>query len=212
MRRGSFVVLGALALTALFVGPSSAQARGGALTTFCNGTLASGSYGKLVVPAGASCNGTSANIRVSDGVNVKQGATFVLGKEGGSNTGIIRGGVHANAPASLQLHFARVYDGVRMYGGGGNGQFSTIEDNVIRGGVTQTGYRAFWLGFIRNRVIGNVRLSDNVMKDPDANEYVTNRIQGNLVCRGNSPTPQVGDSGGQPNIVTGSKVGQCRGS
>jgi hypothetical protein len=195
---------------ALFVGASSAQARGGALTTQCTGTLASGSYGRLVVPAGASCDGTSANIRVSDGVMVKQGATLVLGHENGPNTGIIRGGVHANAPASLQLHFARVYNGVRMYGG--SGEFSTIEDNVIRGGVTQTGYRGFWLGFIRNRVIGNVRLTDNVMQDPDANEYVTNRIQGNLICHGDSPAPQVGDSGGQANIVTGSKVGQCRGT
>jgi hypothetical protein len=78
--------------------------------------------------------------------------------------------------------------------------------------VTQTGYRGFWLGFIRNRVIGNVRLTNNVMGDPDANEYVTNRIRGNLVCRANSPAPQVGDSGGQPNIVTGSKVGQCAGT
>jgi hypothetical protein len=153
----------------------------------------------------------SANIRVSDGVRVKPGATLVLGHENGPNTGIIRGGVHANAPKSLQLHFARVYDGVRMYHGGGSGQFSTIEDNVIRGGVTQTGYRGFWLGFIRNRVIGTVRLTDNVMGDPDANEYVTNRIRGNLICHGDSPAPQVGDSEGQPNIVTGSKVGQCRG-
>jgi hypothetical protein len=204
MRKGSLVIVSGFVLVAMFVGTSSA----GAATTYCSGTLASGSYDRLVVPAGASCDGTSANIRVAAGVRVKQGATFVLGQEGGSNTGIIRGGVHANSPASLQLHFARVYNGVRMYGG--NGEFSTIEDNVIRGGVTQTGYRGFWLGFIRNRVIGTVRLTDNVMQDPDANEYVTNRIRGNLVCHGDSPAPHVGDSQGHPNIVTGSKIGQCR--
>jgi len=207
MRKGSFAIVGGLAMAALLAGASSA----GAAATFCHGTLASGSYDRLVVPAGAHCNGTSANIRVSDGVRVKQGATFILGHENGPNTGIIRNGVHANAPASLQLHFARVYNGVRMYGGGGNGEFSTIEDNVIRGGVTQTGYEAFWLGFIRNRVIGTVRLTDNVMGDPDANEYVTNRIQGNLICHGDSPAPQIGDSEGQRNVVTGSKIGQCRG-
>jgi hypothetical protein len=206
MRKCTLVIVGGLVMAVLFTGVPAAGASG---TTYCHGTLASGSYGRLVVPAGASCNGTSANIRVSDGVRIKQGATFILGHENGPNTGIIRGGVHADSPASLQLHFARVYNSVRMYGG--NGQFSTIEDNVIRGGVTQTGYSGFWLGFIRNRVIGNVRLSNNVMDDPDANEYVTNRIRGNLVCRGNSPAPQVGDSGGQPNIVTGSKIGQCRG-
>jgi hypothetical protein len=209
MRKGSLVIVSGLAMAALFVGAPAAQARGAFSTTFCSGTLASGGYGRLVVPAGASCDGTSANIRVSAGVRLKQGATLILGHENGPNTGIIRGGVHANSPASLQLHFARVYNGVRMYGG--SGEFSTIEDNVIRGGVTQTGYRGFWLGFIRNRVIGNVRLSDNVMDDPDANEYVTNRIRGNLVCRGDSPAPQVGDSEGERNIVTGSKVGQCRG-
>ncbi len=204
MRKGSLVLVGGLVTAALFIGTSSA----GASTTYCRGTLTSGTYGRLVVPAGARCNGTSSRIGVSNGVRVKPGATFILGHENGPSTGVIRGGVHANAPASLQLHFAHVYNSVRMYGG--NGEFSTIEDNVIRGGVTQTGYRGFWLGFIRNRVIGTVRLTDNVMGDPDANEYVTNRIRGNLVCRGNSPAPQVGDSGGQPNKVSGHKIGQCR--
>jgi hypothetical protein len=211
MRKGSLVrlvIVGGLATAALLVGATAAQA-GGVATTYCNGTLASGGYGRLVVPAGASCDGTSAKIFVSDGVRVKPGATLILGHENGPSTGVIHGGVHANSPASLQLHFSHVFNAVRMYGG--NGEFSTIEDNVIRGGVTQTGYRGFWLGFIRNRVIGNVRLSDNVMDDPDANEYVTNRIRGNLICRGDSPAPQVGDSEGERNIVTGSKVGQCRG-
>jgi hypothetical protein len=208
MRKGSFVIVGGLAMAALFAGASSAQAKGATAPTYCNGALASGGYSRLVVPAGATCNGPGAKIYVSDGVRLKPGATLILGHEGGASTGVIRGGVHANSPASLQLHFAHVYNGVRMYGG--NGEFSTIEDNVIRGGVTQTGYRGFWLGFIRNRVIGTVRLTDNVMQDPDANEYVTNRIQGNLVCHGDSPAPQVGDSEGQPNVVTGSKVGQCR--
>ena len=205
MRKGTLVIVSGFVMAAMFVGASSA----GAATTYCSGTLASGGYDTLVVPAGATCTGTGAKIYVSDGVRVKPGATFILGHEGGASTGVIRGGIHANAPASLQLHFSHVYNGVRMYGG--NGEFSTIEDNVIRGGVTQTGYRGFWLGFIRNHVIGSVRLTDNVMQDPDANEYVTNRIRGNLICHGDSPAPHVGDSEGQRNAVTGSKVGQCRG-
>jgi hypothetical protein len=209
MRKGSLMmIVGVTGMAMLLAGASVAQARGRNVN-FCNGTLASGGYDRIVVPAGASCDGTAAKIYVSDGVRVKQAATFVLGHDGGTSTGVIRGGVHANSPASLQLHFSHVYDGVRMYGG--NGEFSTIEDNVIRGGVTQTGYRGFWLGFIRNRVIGTVRLTDNVMDDPDANEYVTNRIQGNLICHGDSPAPQIGDSEGQPNVVTGRKTGQCRG-
>jgi hypothetical protein len=96
---------------------------------------------------------------------------------------------------------------VRMLGG--NGFFSTVEDNVIRGGATIDGYSGFWLGFIRNTVQGTVKLSNNDMDDPDANEYVTNTIEGNLVCHNNSPAPQVGDSEGLPNVVTGQKVDQC---
>jgi hypothetical protein len=56
-----------------------------------------------------------------------------------------------------------------------------------------------------------VRLNDNVLEDPDANEYVTNTIHGTLRCEGNSPKPQIGDSGGSPNQVTGPKTGQCEG-
>jgi hypothetical protein len=40
---------------------------------------------------------------------------------------------------------------------------------------------------------------------------VTNTIHGSLNCQGNSPAPQVGDSEGGPNQVTGQKTGQCAG-
>jgi hypothetical protein len=45
----------------------------------------------------------------------------------------------------------------------------------------------------------------------DGNEVVTNTIHGNLNCEGNDPAPQVGDSEGSPNHVTGVKTGQCVG-
>jgi hypothetical protein len=67
----------------------------------------------------------------------------------------------------------------------------------------------FWFGFIRNDVNGAVNLNDNALADPDANEYVTNTIHGSLNCAGNSPAPQIGDSEGSPNQVTGAKTGQC---
>jgi hypothetical protein len=207
MRKLSLMVVGALAIAAIPV--ATAQAKGTIDVTRCTGQLASGSYGRIVVPAGESCDGTAARINVSDGIRVYQGATFVLGEDGGTSTGSIQGGVHANAPASLQVHFARITDGVRMYGGGGNGQFSTVEDSVIRGDVTLRDYRGLWFGFIRNNVVGNVRLNHNVLSDPDANEYVTNTIRGNMICRNDSPAPQVGDSMGKPNVVTGRKVDQC---
>ena len=153
---------------------------------------------------------TEAVIDVRGGVRVHEGGTFILGSEElGADTGKIRGGIRAKAPATLEVHFAHIKGGVRMRGG--SGFFSTVEDNVIRGGATINGYTGFWLGFIRNNVRGTVKLSNNVMDDPDANEYVTNTIHGSLICHDNSPAPQVGDSEGQPNIVSGRKIGQCAG-
>jgi hypothetical protein len=208
MRKIGLLIVGALSATALTAGVSTALASH--VKTKCTGTLASGSYQKLVVPDGATCDGTEAKINVRGGVRVHEGGTFVLGSEElGADTGKIRGGVRAKAPASLQVHFAHIKGGLRMRGG--NGFFSTVEDNVIRGGATINGYSGFWLGFIRNNVRGTVKLSNNVMDDPDANEYVTNTIKGNLVCHNNSPAPHVGDSQGQPNVVSGRKVDQCAG-
>jgi hypothetical protein len=56
-----------------------------------------------------------------------------------------------------------------------------------------------------------VNLNDNVLADPDGNEYVSHAIHGGLNCAGNTPAPQVGDSEGTPNVVTGQKTGQCAG-
>lgn len=184
---------------------TSASASGGFT---CTGTLPSGTYGSVSVPAGATCDGTNAHIRVSGGVSVGQGATFILGDEAGDGGGWINGGVSADGASSLQLHFAHVNGSVSMLGG--SGYFSDLEDDTINGGVTIEGYSGFWLGFIRNTVNGTVTISRNAMADPDAIEIVTNQISGNLVCHANAPDgPTVGDSGGLPNQVRGQKVDQC---
>jgi hypothetical protein len=194
-----------VAAATVAVGASSAAA---ASTGFvCTGTLASGSYKKITVPAGATCDGTNATITVRGGIRVRPRATFILGSEGGTGGGTISGGLRARRAASVQLHFARVRGGVRITGG--NGFFSTVEDNVINGGATIKGYTGVWLGFIRNTIHGTTRLNNNTLNDPDANEFVTNTIRGNLVCHNNAPAPHVGDSGGSPNNVSGRKVGQC---
>ena len=210
MGKTRLLIVGALSAAALAVGVSAALATCHHAKFRCTGTLASGTYHKLVVPAGAECDGTEAKIDVRGGVRVHEGGTFILGSEElGADTGKIRGGLRAKAPASLQVHFAHIKGGLRMRGG--NGFFSTVEDNDIRGGATINGYSGLWLGFIRNKVRGTVTLSNNVMDDPDANEYVTNTIKGNLVCHNNSPAPHVGDSEGEPNVVSGRKVDQCAG-
>jgi hypothetical protein len=206
MRKLVLVGVSVIAGAVVFAGFSVAAAAGAYM---CSGTLSSGTYHKLVVPAGAICDGTVATILVRGGVSVRPGATFILGHDGGGPAGTINGGVVASGASSVQVHFAHINGGVSIEGG--EGFFSTVEDSVIHGGATINGYRGFWLGFIRNMVSGSVTLSNNVMDDPDANEFVTNTIRGNLACFGNSPAPQVGDSEGLPNVVTGHKLGQCAG-
>ena len=206
MRRAA--VTGSIAAAVVAIAAIAASSAIGAPKGFsCTGTLASGSYKRITVPAGATCDGTNATITARGGVRVGAGATFILGSEPATGGGKITGGLRAHDPASVQLHFARVNGGVDI--NGGNGFFSTVEDNVIKGGATIDGYTGFWLGFIRNTVHGTVNLSNNKLDDPDANEYVTNKIRGNLICRHNHPAPQVGDSEGSPNEVSGRKIGQC---
>lgn len=52
-------------------------------------------------------------------------------------------------------------------------------------------------------------MANNTMADPDANEVLTNQIAGNMICTGNSPADQFGDSHGSSNVVGGFAVGQC---
>jgi hypothetical protein len=186
-------------------------------TTTCTDTLASRSYQKVVVPDGAVCFAETP-VTIRGGLFIGSGATFVLGdEEHPGDNGTITGGVHAAGAASVQIHFMRIDGGVDIHGGAGpvGGPFgitwNAIEDNVINGGATVEGYDGFWFGFIRNHVKGTVNLDDNVLVDPDGNEYVTNVIQGSLKCSGNSPAPQIGDSEGSSNQVSGAKTGQCAG-
>jgi hypothetical protein len=217
MKRLLYLLSGAaLAAAGLLVSlPVAAGATGGG--SICDGALAPGNYNHLVVPAGAVCIGDG-HVNVQGGVLIGEGATFVLSSEDTPDaTSAISGGVRATNAMNVQIHFATISGGIDVRGGAGpfGGPFdvtwNTIEDSQISGGARIVGYNGFWMGFIRNTVSGAVQLNDNVLVDPDGNEYVTNTISGSLQCSGNSPAPQVGDSGGQPNIVSGGKKGQCAG-
>ncbi len=208
----TLIGMSALAMAAAF---TTIPPAAGAGATECTDILAPGTYQRVVVPAGAVCL-SEGPIRVQAGLWIGSGATFVLGsEESGWTTGTIGGGVHATDPASVQIHFATINGGIDIHGGSGpfgppfDVTWNAIEDNLIHGGVVIDGYDGFWFGFIRNHVDGTVKLRNNVLEDPDGNEYVTNTIHGSLQCSGNSPAPQVGDSEGLPNVVTGRKSGQC---
>jgi hypothetical protein len=215
-------ILGGAALAAglCVVGASSAGAA--QAPTMCTDTLDPGNYLKVVVPDGATCIIMEGPVNIRAGLTIGAGAWFTLGSEENPvNMGRINGGVHATNPMAVQIHFASINGGIDVQGGSGpfGGPFcfepgfcptwTTIEDSHINGGVTIEGYNGFWMGFIRNHVNGSVNLNDNVLVDPDGNEYVTNTINGSLSCDGNSPAPQVGDSEGELNVVNGAKLGQC---
>jgi hypothetical protein len=87
--------------------------------------------------------------------------------------------------------------------------FTDTEDSTVRGNLVITGLRTCWMGTLRVHVGGNVVDTGNTFADPDANEVNTNVVNGNMVCLGNSPAVQFGDSGGQPNRVRGNTVGEC---
>jgi hypothetical protein len=91
----------------------------------------------------------------------------------------------------------------------GSPAYGTFEDEAIGGNATINGFQSCWLGFFRNQVAHNVTFNNNVTADPDGNEVQTDTIGGNLVCNGNSPKPQQGDSEGLPNVVGGKATGQC---
>jgi len=208
------LILAGLVIAALGLAGSPNIVSAASATT-CTGVLAPGSYGKVNVPDGAVCT-SDGPVNIKGGLNVGEGATFVLGSdENPVDSGTITGGVHAVNPAGVQIHHVTINGGIDIQGGSGpfGGPFgvtwNAIEDNTIHGSVNISGYNGFWFGFLGNNVYGSVTLNDNVLADPDGNEFVSNTIHGSLNCSGNSPAPQAGDSGGSPNSVTGRKTGQC---
>jgi hypothetical protein len=46
--------------------------------------------------------------------------------------------------------------------------------------------------------------------DPDASELTTNNVGRNMICQGNAPQVQFGDSQGTPDIVGGKAIGECK--
>ena len=212
-------LLASLAAMALTVSSSSAAA-----ATACTDTLTPGTYGTVTVPAGARCIISEGPVTIRGGLFVGAGAIFIFGDEELPNVNAtINGGVVAVDANSVQIHFSTINGGVILDGGSGpfpgpfdfGGGFAptwnTLEDNQINGAVKINGYNGFWQGFIRNQVNGSVTFTNNNVLDPDGNEFVTNSIHGNLNCSGNSPAPQVGDSEGAPNVVSGNETGQCAG-
>jgi hypothetical protein len=189
----------------------------------------------LVVAAGASLNDHAASplttVHVGGNVLVGKGAILGFGTYNpfAPHDSVVDGNVIANQPLSLYISFAHIRGNLISHGGGGGvtGEFRNFptKDNTIDGNAVITGWTGGWTGFIRNHVGGNVIYSNNKsvinglvdppvpgQVDSDSSEVMTNVIEGNLICQGNTPKAQVNpDDGGQPNTVGGRKIGQCAG-
>lgn len=135
----------------------------------------------------------------------------------------IAGNLNANGALAVLVHNNSIGGNVAVNGGGGgvncdpqdvlfgSPAYATFEDNTIGGNATVQQWQSCWNGFFRNRVKGNLVFDHNVTADPDGNELATNTVGGNLNCQHNSPAPQIGDSGGAPNVVAKNANGQCAG-
>ncbi|WP_125610110.1 hypothetical protein [Specibacter cremeus] len=195
--------------------------------------------GPVTVTPGAMLNAISAStVRVTGNVLVKRGATLGLGCSESMTMPPFPGGPvfctgvsHDQVDGNIVAAWARTMfiDAVTIHGnlvsiGGGvpvtgadpagceerPGALNfPVKDNTIDGNVVITGWQGCWLGYIRNVQHGSTVLAHNNTASDDSMEVVTNTIHGNLVCTRNAPAPQVGDSGGAPNAVTGAKTGQC---
>jgi hypothetical protein len=140
-----------------------------------------------------------------------------------STNDIINGNLVSYDPLGTVIHNTVVRGNVTQFGGGaglgcaavgifsqyfGLPEYSDYADVTVGGNMVLTGLDTCWYAAIRNTVRGNLTDTSNV-STPDANEAVTNTVYGNLVCRGNNPAVQLGDSDGPPNQVGGNATGEC---
>lgn len=204
------------------------------LTVLAGGTLIAAYGGTDTTPVGS-------NLNVLGNLYVLTNAILVLGCEPvnqicyndpdqsvGSyfTRDTVGGSIIAEDALAVVAHLVIVGQDVTMTGGGGginscseslsalqgSPPYGDFEDMIIGGNLTITGWQSCWLGFFRDAVANNVDFNDNLTGDPDGNEMATNSIRGNLSCAGNSPSPQIGDSGGSLNNVFGRAHQQCNSS
>jgi hypothetical protein len=209
----------------------------GNLTVTGNAYVPSGSTltvsGNLSLAPGSCLDAfTLGTVHVRGSVIVGRGAILGLGCSPGAlgplppcglttTDDTVGGSILAYHPLTMYLTAVTIRGSVESLGGGPGPVFSPyinypIKENNIGGNLFVSGWEGAWFGVLRNTIHGTATLLNNVGVTiseetdlPDSTEIVTNTIFGNLVCWGNSPAAQYGDSEGAPNRVYGRKIGQC---
>jgi hypothetical protein len=174
---------------------------------------------------------TVATVTVGRNVIVRSGATLGLGCSPGAigpeppcgnetTDDTVGGNIVANGANTMYLTAVTVHGNIISNGGGPGPVLDPyvnfpIKENTVFGNIIVRGWEGAWFGILRNNVHGNVIAVNNVGvttgegTELDSTEIVTNTIGGNLICFGNTPPAQIGDSGGTPNVVAGNKIGEC---
>jgi hypothetical protein len=154
-----------------------------------------------------------------------------------SATEYIGGNLISEDALGVVVHNATVRGSVEEYGGGngvafnpvgifavyiagGPAQSNGLDEPIalpayydyanvnVGGNMTVTAMDEDWYGIDRDTVHGNLTDTDNTTAQ-DGNEVFNNTVYGNLVCSGNNPAVEYGDSNGGPNKVGGNATGEC---
>jgi hypothetical protein len=142
----------------------------------------------------------------------------------GNATAIVQGNLEAPGALGVVVHNATIGgDVVETDGGGGFncndgssvspafafGFYSDYESSSIGGNLRVSGLTSCWFGALRLQIGGSATFANNTFVDPDASENTDNTVAGNLLCSGDNPAIQYGDSGSSPNVVAGYATGEC---
>lgn len=187
------------------------------------GQQADGDFDEVIAPGG--------DLHVTGNIAVGGGAGLILGctpSEGcsGSNDVSVGGNINADNAEFVIVHGATIGGNIVLNGGGGGvtcgpdslmgtapafggPAFMNVEESTIGRNLVVSGVQSCWFGTFRDTVGGNEIVTGNQFADPDATEVASNTINGNLVCSGNDPAAQVGDSEGANNEVQGHALGEC---
>jgi hypothetical protein len=189
--------------------------------------------GNLSIADGAQLNdhasGQAQSVHITGNVTVGKGAVLGLGNYNPvppHTSAIVDGNVTANQPETLYLGGMTVHGNVVSNGGGNPASERNfpIKDDTIDGNLIIQGWDGFWFGIIRVNVGGNVIVANTSgtqvgLPDTefegilDSTEVVSNVVEGNLICHGNTPPAQIGDAildpGNGLNTVGGNAIGEC---
>ncbi len=138
--------------------------------------------------------------------------------------------LRSNQPLGVIVHNFSVGGDVIQTGGGGGVNckpqgvfklfqspvYSTYEVGTVGGDIRISSVHSCWMGVVEDHVGNTMVMYRNRLADPDAIEILSNNINGNLICRGNSMTWDNGDVGPnlfprqpEPNTVGRNRKGQC---